>query len=105
MKKVYLAAPFLLLLFTTHIPTANALTSPAIIGLSNLKSILEDNPHPSNTLRSKDAISLIYCYPTLKKQGALHRGEFEANAIELEFDKHEILSTIKLIRFEPSIKN
>lgn len=41
MKKIYLAVTFLLIMHTTSILAADALASPAIIGLSNLHSILE----------------------------------------------------------------
>lgn len=105
MKKVYQALILLLLLDTPHIPAAETLASPAVIGLSDLKSILEYNPHPSKTLRSGRATSLIYYQLGYKKPNTLRTADFEANAIELEFNEHEILSAIKLIHFEPNTKN
>ena len=102
MKKVYLAASLLLLLNSTYLLAADAQAPQATIGLSNLKSILEHNPHPINTLDPKHSATLIY--PAYKKN-AIQRGASEANAIELEFDKNEILSAIRLIHFEPNIKN
>jgi hypothetical protein len=105
MKKVFLAATFLLLLYTGDILAADDLTSQAVIGLSNLKSILDHNPHPSITSRSGHATSLIYYYSAHNKQNTLRREESQANAIELEFDEHEILSAIKLIHFDPTLKN
>ncbi|MBU3637918.1 hypothetical protein [Polynucleobacter sp. es-MAR-4] len=102
MKKFYLATLFMLLLHSIHTLAADELTPQAIIGRSTLKSIIEHNPHPSNTLSSQYSTTLIY---QAYKKGATQRSASESNAIELEFDRNEILSAIKLVHFEPSIKN
>jgi hypothetical protein len=76
----------------------------ALIGRTTLQDLLMKHPNASQVVKLPNGTSIIYAYKN--NFNALpsntHADIRGANAIELNFDKNQILSTINLINFNES---
>ena len=74
----------------------------ALIGKTTLQELLMRNPNASQVVKLSNGTSVVYAYKKTLIASKYHTQFLGANAIELNFDKNQILSTINLIEFDES---
>jgi hypothetical protein len=74
----------------------------SLIGKTTLQELLMRHPNASQIVKLANGTSVVYAYKRASITSKFHSQFLGANAIELSFDKNQILSTINLIEFDES---
>jgi hypothetical protein len=72
----------------------------ATVGVSRLQQFTGQNLTPKKIIRLDDKTTLIFTSAAQKYRSPNKRGFASANAIQLDFNEIEVLSAIRLIRFD-----